>query len=136
MHVHLRLKIAPFLAWSCVQVGVAVEGATHAATAAASLILTQPGLSSLVPAVLSARRICRRLVVYLTYRFRVAFHLVAFLALMTPCAGRATLEWLLSGRVTTGERTWKASASPERDSLCILGRFGARLLGQLAILRG
>ena len=49
MHVHLRLEIAPLLAWSCVQVGVAVEGATHAATAAASLVLTQPGLSSLVP---------------------------------------------------------------------------------------
>ena len=37
---------------------------------------------------------------------------------------------------TTGERTWKASALPIWNRPCMLGRFGARLLGQVAILRG
>ena len=42
----------------------------------------------------------------------------------------------LSDRATTGERTWKASASPNRMSVRILGRYGTRQLGQVAILRG
>nr|WP_207217802.1 MULTISPECIES: plasma-membrane proton-efflux P-type ATPase [Sorangium] len=62
-------------------VGVAVSGATDAARAAASLVLTAPGLSVIVHAVEEARRIFERMNSYAIYRIsetiRVMFFVVA-----------------------------------------------------------
>jgi H+-transporting ATPase len=62
-------------------VGVAVSGATDAARAAASLVLTAPGLSVIVSAVEEARRIFERMNAYAVYRIietiRIMFFVVA-----------------------------------------------------------
>jgi len=62
-------------------VGIAVSGATDAARAAADLVLTAPGLSTIVSAVEEARRIFERMNSYATYRvietIRIMFFMVA-----------------------------------------------------------
>ena len=62
-------------------VGVAVSGAVRAAQAAASLVLTAPGLSVIINAVEEARRIFERMNSYATYRItetiRIMFFVVA-----------------------------------------------------------
>jgi H+-transporting ATPase len=61
-------------------VGIAVSGATDAARAAADLILTAPGLSTIVSAVEEARRIFERMNSYAIYRvvetIRIMFFMV------------------------------------------------------------
>jgi H+-transporting ATPase len=59
-------------------VGVAVDGATDAAKAAADIILTQPGLSTIVDGILIARRIWVRIRNFLTYRIAATIQLVTF----------------------------------------------------------
>lgn len=49
-------------------VGVAVQGATDAARAAADIVLTRPGLSTILTAITTSRQICLRVQVYITYR--------------------------------------------------------------------
>jgi H+-transporting ATPase len=62
-------------------VGIAVSGATDAARAAAHLVLTAPGLSTIVSAVEEARRIFERMNSYAIYRvietIRIMFFMVA-----------------------------------------------------------
>jgi H+-transporting ATPase len=62
-------------------VGIAVSGATDAARAAADLVLTAPGLSTIVSAVEEARRIFERMNSYAIYRvietIRIMFFMVA-----------------------------------------------------------
>jgi len=62
-------------------VGIAVSGATDAARAAAALILTAPGLSTIVNAIEEARRIFERMNSYAIYRItetiRIMFFVVA-----------------------------------------------------------
>jgi H+-transporting ATPase len=58
--------------------GVAVAGATDAARAAADLVLTAPGLSPLLAAVLGARTIFARLRVYALYRVAASVQLLGF----------------------------------------------------------
>ena len=50
---------APALAKA--QIGIAVEGATDAAQAAADIVLTLPGLSPIFTAIMESRRIFKRL---------------------------------------------------------------------------
>jgi len=59
-------------------VGVAVQGATDAARAAADIILTQPGLSTIVNGILIARRIFVRIKNFLTYRIAATLQLLIF----------------------------------------------------------
>jgi H+-transporting ATPase len=59
-------------------VGVAVDGATDAAKAAADIVLTQPGLSTIVDGILIARRIWVRIRNFLTYRIAATLQLVTF----------------------------------------------------------
>ena len=59
-------------------VGIAVEGATDAARAAADMILTNPGLSVVVEAMLIARGVFQRIVSFLTYRVAATLQLVTF----------------------------------------------------------
>ncbi len=62
-------------------VGVAVSGATDAARAAAALILTAPGLSTIVKAVEEARRIFERMNSYAIYRIAETIRIMAFVVL-------------------------------------------------------
>jgi H+-transporting ATPase len=59
-------------------VGVAVHGATDAARAAADIVLTQPGLSTIVHGILVARCIFVRIRNFLTYRIAATLQLVVF----------------------------------------------------------
>jgi hypothetical protein len=59
-------------------VGVAVQGATDAARAAADIVLTQPGLSTIVNGILISRRIFVRIKNFLTYRIAATLQLLIF----------------------------------------------------------
>jgi H+-transporting ATPase len=60
-------------------VGIAVSGATDAARAAADLILTAPGLSTIVSAVEEARRIFERMNSYAIYRITETIRIMLFM---------------------------------------------------------
>ncbi|WP_346838361.1 plasma-membrane proton-efflux P-type ATPase [Microbulbifer sp. SAOS-129_SWC] len=62
-------------------VGIAVSGATDAARAAADLILTAPGLSTIVSAVQEARRIFERMNSYAIYRITETIRIMIFVVL-------------------------------------------------------
>ena len=72
---------APALAKA--QIGIAVEGATDAAQAAADIILTRPGLSPIFTAIMESRRIFKRLKSYVIYRICVTVQVVAFLCIVS-----------------------------------------------------
>merc|ERR1740127_276022 len=59
-------------------VGIAVYGATDAAKAAADIVLTEPGLSTIVEGILIARRIWCRIRSFLTYRIAATLQLLTF----------------------------------------------------------
>ena len=59
-------------------VGIAVAGATDAARAAADIVLTEPGLSTVVHALLIARQIFRRINNFVVYRVAATLYLVLF----------------------------------------------------------
>ncbi len=63
------------------EVGIAVSGATNAAQAAASLILTAPGLSVIIKAIEEARRIFERMTSYATYRITETIRIMFFVVL-------------------------------------------------------
>jgi len=62
-------------------IGIAVSGATDAARAAASLVLTAPGLSVIVNAVEEARRIFERMNSYAIYRITETIRIMVFVVL-------------------------------------------------------
>merc|ERR1711871_1063896 len=59
-------------------VGIAVEGATDAARAAADIVLTKPGLSTIVDGILLARCIFVRIRNFITYRIAATLQLLVF----------------------------------------------------------
>merc|ERR1711871_514702 len=59
-------------------VGIAVYGATDAAKAAADIVLTTPGLSTIVDGILISRRIWCRVRSFLTYRIAATLQLLCF----------------------------------------------------------
>merc|ERR1711865_516293 len=59
-------------------VGIAVFGATDAAKAAADIVLTEPGLSTIVDGILISRRIWCRVRSFLTYRIAATLQLLTF----------------------------------------------------------
>merc|ERR550537_1355454 len=59
-------------------VGIAVFGATDAAKAAADIVLTEPGLSTIVEGILISRRIWCRVRSFLTYRIAATLQLLCF----------------------------------------------------------
>ena len=61
--------------------GIAVSGATDAARSAASLILTEPGLSVIINAVDEARRIFERMMSYTIYRITMTLDIMIFVVL-------------------------------------------------------
>jgi H+-transporting ATPase len=62
-------------------IGIAVSGATDAARAAASLVLTAPGLSVIINAVEAARRIFERMNSYAIYRITETIRIMVFVVL-------------------------------------------------------
>jgi len=60
-------------------VGIAVSGATDAARAAADLILTAPGLSTIIHAIEEARRIFERMNAYAIYRITETIRIMIFM---------------------------------------------------------
>ena len=59
-------------------VGIAVEGATDAARAAADIVLTEPGLSTIADGILIARQIFVRIRNFITYRIAATLQLLVF----------------------------------------------------------
>ena len=66
-------------------VGIAVAGATDAARAAADIVLTEEGLSTIVEGIVIARCIFQRMKNFITYRIAATFQLLCFffVALLT-----------------------------------------------------
>ena len=62
-------------------VGIAVQGATDAARGAADLVLTKPGLSTIVKAIDRSRMIFRRLEAYIVYRLASSITILGFFVL-------------------------------------------------------
>ena len=60
------------------QIGIAVEGSTDAARAAADIVLTEPGLGVIIDAILTARCIFARVRNYVIYRIACTLQLVGF----------------------------------------------------------
>jgi H+-transporting ATPase len=61
--------------------GIAVAGATDAAKSAASIVLTQPGLSVIIDSIKESRKIFRRMTNYSIYRMGETIRLVFFITL-------------------------------------------------------
>eukprot|EP00474_Spongospora_subterranea_P003305 CRZ03763.1 hypothetical protein [Spongospora subterranea] len=59
-------------------VGIAVQGATDAARAAAHIVLTAPGLNAVIEAIIISRRIFVRMHSFLVYRVAATFQLLVF----------------------------------------------------------
>lgn len=59
--------------------GIAVEGSTEAAQAAADIVFLAPGLSTIVDAIKLARQIFQRMKAYIQYRIALCIHLEVYL---------------------------------------------------------
>lgn len=59
--------------------GIAVEGSTEAAQAAADIVFLAPGLSTIVLAIKQARQIFQRMKAYIQYRIALCLHLEIYL---------------------------------------------------------
>ena len=59
-------------------IGIAVHGATDAARAAADIVLTEPGLSVIIDAILESRKIFQRMRNYIIYRIACTIQLLCF----------------------------------------------------------
>jgi H+-transporting ATPase len=59
-------------------VGIAVAGATDAARAAADIVLTEPGLSTIIYGIIVAREIFQRINNFITYRVAATLQLLCF----------------------------------------------------------
>jgi H+-transporting ATPase len=59
--------------------GIAVEGATEAAQAAADIVFLAPGLSTIVSAIKIARQIFQRMKAYIQYRIALCLHLEIYI---------------------------------------------------------
>ena len=66
-------------------VGVAVQGATDAARAAADIVLTQPGLSTIVTGIITSRCIFARIRNFITYRIAATLQLLVFFFIAVFC---------------------------------------------------
>ena len=71
--------------------GVAVSGATDAARAAAALILTAPGLSTIIEAIDEARQIFERIINYILFRVAMTLDIMFVVVLATVFFGFSPL---------------------------------------------
>jgi H+-transporting ATPase len=77
------------------EVGIAVASATDVAKAAASLVLTTPGLSNILGAVETSRRIYQRMLTYTLNKIIKTFQIALFLSLGFVFAGEFVVTPLL-----------------------------------------
>ncbi|KAL2868700.1 plasma-membrane proton-efflux P-type ATPase [Aspergillus lucknowensis] len=61
--------------------GIAVEGSSDAARSSADIVFLAPGLSTIIDALKTSRRIFHRMHAYVTYRIALSLHLEIFLGL-------------------------------------------------------
>lgn len=71
--------------------GIAVSGATDAARAAAALILTAPGLSTIIDAIEESRRIFERIINYILFRVTMTLDIMFVVVLATVFFGFSPL---------------------------------------------
>ena len=71
--------------------GIAVSGATDAARAAAALVLTAPGLSTIIDAIEEARKIFERIVNYILFRVSMTLDIMFVVVLATVFFGFSPL---------------------------------------------
>ncbi|KAK9802623.1 hypothetical protein WJX73_006394 [Symbiochloris irregularis] len=64
-------------------VGIAVDGATDAARGAADIVLTKPGLSAIVSAIIGARKIFQRMTTFTKYTVAMTFRVCFTFGLLT-----------------------------------------------------
>lgn len=64
-------------------VGIAVDGATEAARGAADIVLTEPGLSTIVTAIIGARKIFQRMNTYAKYTVAMTFRICLTFGVLT-----------------------------------------------------
>lgn len=64
-------------------VGIAVDGATDAARGAADIVLTKPGLSTIVSAIIGSRKIFQRMTTYSKYTVAMTFRICFTFGLLT-----------------------------------------------------
>ncbi|NLI73443.1 MAG: plasma-membrane proton-efflux P-type ATPase [Euryarchaeota archaeon] len=61
--------------------GIAVEGSTDAAKSAADIVLTRPGLSVIIDAIVESRKIFQRMINYSVYRISETFRVLIFVTI-------------------------------------------------------
>lgn len=123
--------------------GVAVSGATDAARAAAALILTAPGLSTIIDAIEQARQIFERIVNYIVYRVAMTLDIMFVVVLATVLFGFSPLTPIMIIMLallddvpimTIAYDNTNLPKAPVRwDMRRIL--FGASLMGVLSVIQ-
>ncbi len=83
LNVHIESDSADFVnrLLKKVDCGIVVSGATHAARAAAAIVLLTPGLTVIVDAVREARKIFQRMNSYAIYRIAETIRVLLFMTL-------------------------------------------------------
>lgn len=71
--------------------GIAVSGATDAARSAAALVLTEPGLTTIVNAIIEARKIFERITNYIYYRIMMTIAIMLVVVLSSVLLGMKPL---------------------------------------------
>ncbi|EGB11976.1 hypothetical protein AURANDRAFT_10168, partial [Aureococcus anophagefferens] len=108
------------------QIGIAVEGATDAARAAADIVLTEPGLSVIIDAITTSRCIFARVRNYVIYRIACTLQIFAF---AIPVIGIVIITILNDGCMLTIARDAVVpAAKPQSWDLAEL-RLVATVLG-------
>jgi len=78
-------------------IGIAVEGATDAAKAAADIVLVEPGLSVIIEAIFRSRKIFQRMRNYCIYRIACTLQLIFFFFLAIICLNTNGSQYYGSG---------------------------------------
>ena len=100
--------------------GIAVEGASEAAQAAADIVFLAPGLSTIVLAIKTAREIFQRMKAYIQYRVSVLLYHVLLLSgpLLLIAMSFASIDRSLS---SFGDLPRHVNDHYQRDYSCRLG---------------
>ena len=99
--------------------GIAVQGATDAARAAADIVLTSDGLSTIITAIVKAREIFHRLRNYVIYRVACTIQLVCFfffaVLVINNFSGWGDGDVTPVGRNSSGTATFSPTIPSTRD---------------------
>ncbi len=106
-------------------IGIAVEGATDAAQAAADIVLTEPGLSVIIDAIQRSRKIFQRMRNYCIYRIACTIELLLFFFLavvaMPPSSFyKENIEYAKDNSPATGPLDLGDNAHPASFTLPVI----------------